>query len=101
MCLAIPGKIVSSDVSNGIRVGRVQFGGITRETCLEFVPEASVGDYVIVHVGFAISRVDREEAERSYELLESMGLLAGEFASDLDDSETVSLDDLPAPGRSA
>ena len=52
----IPGKIVSSEVSNGIRVGRVQFGGITRETCLDFVPEASVGDYVIVHVGFAISR---------------------------------------------
>lgn len=86
MCLAIPGKIVSSDMSNGIRVGRVQFGGIVRETCLDFVPEASVGDYVIVHVGFAISRVDREEAERSYELLESMGLLKGEFESDMADS---------------
>ncbi|HEX4077131.1 MAG TPA: HypC/HybG/HupF family hydrogenase formation chaperone [Candidatus Acidoferrales bacterium] len=86
MCLAIPGKIVSSQVSNGIRVGRVQFGGITRETCLDFVPEAAVGDYVIVHVGFAISRVDREEAERSYELLESMGLLTNELASDLEDS---------------
>lgn len=86
MCLAIPGKIVSSDMSNGIRVGRVQFGGIVRETCLDFVPEASVGDYVIVHVGFAISRVDREEAERSYELLESMGLLKGEFESDMVDS---------------
>jgi hydrogenase expression/formation protein HypC len=84
MCLAIPGKIVSSQVSNGIRVGRVQFGGITRETCLDFVPEASVGDYVIVHVGFAISLVDREEAERSYELLESMGLLRDELASDLE-----------------
>jgi hydrogenase expression/formation protein HypC len=86
VCLAIPGKIVSSDMSNGIRVGRVQFGGIVRETCLDFVPEASVGDYVIVHVGFAISRVDREEAERSYELLESMGLLKGEFESDMADS---------------
>ena len=86
MCLAIPGKIVSSEVNNGIRSGRVQFGGITRETCLDFVPEAAVGDYVIVHVGFAISRVDREEAERSYELLESMGLLKGELASDLEDS---------------
>jgi len=86
VCLAIPGKIVSSQVSNGIRVGRVQFGGITRETCLDFVPEAAVGDYVIVHVGFAISRVDREEAERSYELLESMGLLTTELASDLEDS---------------
>jgi len=85
VCLAIPGKIVSSQVNDGIRIGRVQFGGITRETCLDFVPEASVGDYVIVHVGFAISRVDREEAERSYELLESMGLLKGELASDLDD----------------
>lgn len=85
MCLAIPGKIVSSQVNDGIRIGRVQFGGITRETCLDFVPEASVGDYVIVHVGFAISRVDREEAERSYELLESMGLIKGELASDLDD----------------
>jgi hydrogenase expression/formation protein HypC len=86
VCLAIPGKIVTSDVQNGIRVGRVQFGGITRETCLDFVPEASVGDYVIVHVGFAISRVDREEAERSYEALESMGLLKAELASDLEDS---------------
>ncbi len=73
-------------MDNGIRVGRVQFGGITRETCLDFVPEASVGDYVIVHVGFAISLVDSEEAERSYQLLESMGLLKEEFASDLEDS---------------
>jgi hydrogenase assembly chaperone HypC/HupF len=63
MCLAIPGKIVSNEVHNGIRLGRVQFGGVTRETCLDFVPEASVGDYVIVHVGFAISRVDRELEE--------------------------------------
>jgi len=86
LCLAIPGKIVSSEVQNGIRVGRVQFGGITRETCLDFVPEASVGDYVIVHVGFAISRVDREEAERSYEVLESMGLLKDELESDLEKS---------------
>lgn len=86
MCLAIPGKIISSEVNDGVRVGRVQFGGITRATCLDFVPEASVGDYVIVHVGFAISRVDREEAERSYELLESMGLLKGELTSDLEDS---------------
>jgi hydrogenase expression/formation protein HypC len=87
MCLAIPGKILSSQMNDsGIRVGRVQFGGITRETCLDFVPEASIGDYVIVHVGFAISRVDREEAERSYELLESMGLIEGELASDLEES---------------
>jgi hydrogenase expression/formation protein HypC len=65
-------------------VGRVQFGGITREACLDFVPEASVGDYVIVHVGFAISVVDRQEAERSYELLKSMGVLESELESDLE-----------------
>jgi hydrogenase expression/formation protein HypC len=86
MCLAIPGKIITNEVQNGIRVGRVQFGGITRETCLDFVPEAAIGDYVIVHVGFAISCVDREEAERSYEALESMGLLKDELRSDLEDS---------------
>ena len=86
MCLAIPGKIITNEMQNGIRVGRVQFGGITRETCLDFVPEAAVGDYVIVHVGFAISCVDREEAERSYEALESMGLLKDDLQSDLEDS---------------
>jgi len=56
----------------------VQFGGIVRQAYLDFVPEADVGDYVMVHVGFAISRVDAEEAERSYRLLEAMGLLEGE-----------------------
>ncbi len=86
MCLAIPGKIVSSEVHNGIRVARVQFGGITRETCLDCVPEASIGDYVLVHVGFAISVVDREEAERTYALLESMELLKDELQSDLEES---------------
>ena len=86
MCLAIPGKIVSSELQNGIRVGRVRFGGITRETCLDFVPEALIGDFVIVHVGFAISLVDREEAERSYEALESMGLLKSELESELEES---------------
>jgi len=84
MCLAIPGKIVSMEDRNGVRTGRVQFGGITRETCLDFVPEAGVGDYVIVHVGFAISCVDREEAERSYQLLESLGLIEGELGPGAD-----------------
>ena len=86
VCLAIPGRIVATEMQGGLLMGRVQFGGITRETCLDFVPEASVGDYVIVHVGFAIGRVDREEAERSYELLESMGLLESELESDLEPS---------------
>jgi hydrogenase expression/formation protein HypC len=79
MCLAIPGKILDTAERNGSRVARVQFGGITREAYLDFVPEAHPGDYVLVHVGFAISRVDAEEAQRTYQALESMGLLEGEL----------------------
>jgi hydrogenase expression/formation protein HypC len=80
MCLAIPGKISQIDVLDGVRSGRIQFGGITRQVCLDFVPEANVGDFVMVHVGFAISVVDKDEAERTYTLLESMGVLAEELA---------------------
>ena len=79
MCLAIPGKVVSIEHSNGMRVGRVEFGGIVRQASLDFVPEAEVGDYVMVHVGFAISLVDAEEAERTYQLLEEIGALEGEL----------------------
>lgn len=75
MCLAIPGKVVESFEQRGLRMAKVQFGGITREACLEYVPDTQVGDYVLVHVGFAISRVDEEEARRTYELLESMDQL--------------------------
>jgi hydrogenase expression/formation protein HypC len=79
MCLAIPGKILDAQEVNGLRTGRVQFGEIVRPVSLAFVPEADVGDYVMVHVGFAISRVDAEEAERTYKMLEEMGALAEEF----------------------
>ncbi|MBI1737943.1 MAG: HypC/HybG/HupF family hydrogenase formation chaperone, partial [Acidobacteria bacterium] len=65
MCLAVPGKILAMEERNGARFGRVEFGGITREACLDLVPEAAVGDYVLVHVGFAITRVDAEEAART------------------------------------
>jgi hydrogenase expression/formation protein HypC len=79
MCLAIPGKVSEIQQKEGVRTGRVLFGGIVREACLDFVPEAREGDYVMVHVGFAISVVDKEEAERTYALLESMGVLGEEL----------------------
>jgi hydrogenase expression/formation protein HypC len=79
MCLAIPGKILDCTEQGGLRVGRVQFGGIVRQASLDFVPEAQVGDYVMVHVGFAISRVDAEEAQRTYQLLSEMGALESEL----------------------
>ena len=79
MCLAIPGKILDCTEQGGLRFGRIQFGGIVRQASLDFVPEAQVGDYVMVHVGFAISRVDADEAERTYQLLREMGALEEEL----------------------
>ena len=73
MCLGIPGELVEVHEDAGLRMGRVRFGGITREVCLDYVPDAAAGEYVLVHVGFAISRIDREEAERSYRVLEALG----------------------------
>jgi len=82
VCLAIPGKILEIQDLEGLRAGRVQFGGIVRQVSLHFVPEANVGDYVMVHVGFAISTVDAEEAERTYKLLEEIGALEDKLPPD-------------------
>jgi len=79
VCLAIPGKILSSEDLGFARTARVQFGGTVRQCRLDFVPEAAVGDYVMVHVGFAISKVDEEEAQRTYKLLEELGAIEGEL----------------------
>lgn len=79
MCLAVPGKILETEEREGNRIAKVQFGGITRQAFLNFVPEAEIGDFVMVHVGFAISRVDAAEAARTYQLLENLGLLEGEL----------------------
>ncbi|MGI5240142.1 HypC/HybG/HupF family hydrogenase formation chaperone [Dactylosporangium sp. CA-139066] len=73
MCLGIPGRIVSADDASGLRMGTVDFGGVEREVCLAYAPEARAGDYVIVHVGFAISVVDETEARRTLQILEAMG----------------------------
>jgi hydrogenase expression/formation protein HypC len=78
VCLAIPGKVLTCDESGLARTARVQFGGTIRQCRLDFVPEAAVGDYVLVHVGFAISRIDEEEAQRTYQMLEEMGELDAE-----------------------
>jgi hydrogenase expression/formation protein HypC len=81
MCLAIPGKVLTKETVAGVEVGNVEFGGIVRQVALGFVPEAEVGDYVLVHVGFAISRVDEAEAKRTYELLEELGALEEELGA--------------------
>ena len=74
MCLAIPGKIIGVEGDGPItRTGTVDFGGVRKTVNLSFVPEAGVGDYVLVHVGFALSIIDQEEAERTLEYFEEMG----------------------------
>ncbi len=86
MCLGIPGEILEVRDDNGVRVGKVRFAGITREVCLEYVPEAMPGEFVVVHVGFAISRIDAEEAARAYRLLEELGQTA-ELTADVPESD--------------
>lgn len=71
MCLGIPGE-VKSITEGDLRMGKVAFGGIVKEVCLEYVPEAEVGDFVVVHAGFAISRIDREGALRVFSYLEEL-----------------------------
>ncbi len=73
MCLGIPGRVIEIRDEAGLAMGRVDFGGVRKEACLAYVPEVRVGDYVIVHVGFAISTVDEDEALRTLELLDQMG----------------------------
>ena len=84
MCLAIPGLVKTTEIIGNNRVAQVQFGGITRPVFLDLVPEANAGDYVIVHVGFAISKVDEDEARRTFALLEKTGLLESEFEPPLE-----------------
>jgi hydrogenase expression/formation protein HypC len=76
MCLAVPGRITDLHDGGGIAMATVDYGGITREACMAYLPEAQIGDYVLVHVGFAITRVDEEEAARTLAMLREMGELA-------------------------
>lgn len=105
MCLAIPGKLieVSTDV-HGVRMGKANFGGIVKAVCLEYTPEVLVGDYVLVHVGFALSKVDEEEAARTYKALEQLQQLGELDVPDVDDPDADPFDDLvskPPEVRSA
>jgi len=78
MCLAIPGKVVEIDATVSPIMGKVSFGGIKKNVCLELVPEVKIGNYVIVHVGFALSMMDEEEAQETLKLIEQMNELGNE-----------------------
>jgi hydrogenase expression/formation protein HypC len=73
MCLAVPGKLVEITGEGDLRLGRVDFGGVVRQVCLAYLPEAGWGDYVLVHVGFAIARIDEQAARETLEVLAQLG----------------------------
>jgi hydrogenase expression/formation protein HypC len=87
MCLAIPGKVIDIEEDpHGVKMARANFGGIVKQVCLEYTPEVQPGDYVLVHVGFALGRINEAEAIRTYKALEEMQQL-GELEEVTDDSQ--------------
>lgn len=72
MCLGVPGKITNIFMQNGLQMGKIDFNGVTREACLTYVPEAQIGDYVLVHVGFALNQISEEEARETLDLLQQI-----------------------------
>ncbi len=91
MCLGIPGKILEIREHDSLPMGRVEFGGIVKDVCLAYVPETQVGDYVLVHVGFAISKVDEEEAREIFSYIEQI-----EQLGELQDTEPPQLAGRPS-----
>lgn len=80
MCLAVPGRVDAIYEEQGTRMGRVDFGGVIKDVCLAYLPEIAVGDYTIVHVGFAISKIDEASAKETLKTFEELGLLEEELA---------------------
>jgi hydrogenase expression/formation protein HypC len=79
MCLAVPGRVIEVREVDGTRMADLDFGGVVKQVCLEYLPDLRVGDYAIVHVGFALQRLDEESALRTLKLFEELGLLQEEF----------------------
>lgn len=86
MCLAVPGKIIEITPTPGSLMGKVDFGGVIREVCLEAIPEAKLGNYVIVHAGFALNILSEEEAAETLEALRALGDVEAELAADDEES---------------
>ena len=82
MCLAIPGQVTEIYPDNGVLMGKVNFGGITKKVCLAYVPEITVGEYTIVHVGFALNRIDEVSARETLKMFEDLGVLEEELGEE-------------------
>jgi len=79
MCLGVPGKVIEKYEAGGLPMGKVDFGGVVREACLAYVPDVEVGDYTLIHVGFAISKLSEKEAMETLEILNEIGMLEEEL----------------------
>jgi len=79
MCLAVPGRVLSLEEADGTRMAQVDFGGLRKEVCLEYIPDAQIGEYVMVHVGFAIQRLDEASAQQTLAAFDKLGILEEEF----------------------
>ena len=103
MCLAVPGQVESIHEENGTRMGRVNFGGVVKEVCLAYLPDIAVGDYTIVHVGFAISRIDEASAQETLRTFAELGLLEDVLAELRAGDEAAEAEERADPtfGRSA
>ena len=105
MCLGIPGRVIEIRDDGGLPMGKVDFGGVRKDACLAYLPEVQLGDYVIIHVGFAISRVDEEEALKTLEILATMGdMVSAELATmgpGMHEPAVVSDDGTPVTGAFA
>ncbi|MBN1680005.1 MAG: HypC/HybG/HupF family hydrogenase formation chaperone [Anaerolineae bacterium] len=82
MCLGIPGKVVDIYEQNGLKMGKIDFGGIVKEACLAYVPDVTIGDYTIIHVGFALNIIDEAEAQKTLELFDQIGMIEEELGLD-------------------
>lgn len=92
MCLAVPGRIVRQYETDDTAMAEVDFGGVLKEVCLQYLPDASIGDYVIVHVGFAIQRLDEESAIATLVNFESLGILEQEFGNEFAQTGTSTVE---------
>jgi hydrogenase expression/formation protein HypC len=100
MCLAVPGRVLDIEERDGTRMANVDFGGVVKEVCLEYLPDLQVGEYAIVHVGFALQRLDEESAKQTLDLFATLGLLQEEFGDPWELAAEVG-ETLPSAGEEA
>ncbi|MFE0462881.1 HypC/HybG/HupF family hydrogenase formation chaperone [Kitasatospora sp. NPDC058965] len=101
MCLAVPGKVLTIEERDGTRMATVDFGGVVKDVCLEYLPDLAVGEYTIVHVGFALQRLDEQSAQQTLALFQGLGLMEEEFGDAWEQAAEQAGEPAPAPSPPA